>query len=152
MVNFFIIGKTRVDIFSKNAVSNALAALCLCAAFVTAMLWEISPVRAGQEMSRQGVEERFAAMDADSNGKVNREEFLAAHPAMKDEAFAAIDADGDGVLVIKEWKDFAAGHGMGGAMPPVPSSGTEGASSAGKDAPGLSDKPPSLLMPPGNSR
>ena len=45
-----------------------------------------------QAAMQQAKEERFAAMDADADGSVSKEEFLAAAQAHH----AAADADGDG--------------------------------------------------------
>jgi hypothetical protein len=99
-------------------------------------------------MPVRSLEERFAAMDADGDGAVSREEFFAAHPGMKDEAFAAIDGDGDGVIMLREWKDFAAGHGRAGAMPPMPPM-PGGAPRDGTGMPPADPgRPPALLMPP----
>lgn len=114
---------------------------------------------AGQAMARPemaggSAESRFAAIDADKDGKISREEFFAAQPQMKDSAFDAIDLDKDGSISLQEWVDFAKGHGS--AMSPR----GEGHDGAGQDGPGhdgSSRAPesehrgramPDLIMPP----
>ncbi len=68
---------------------------------------------------------RFAAMDADSNGSISREEFFKARPMLTQQAFDAIDADHNGAICSQEWLNFSSGHGstmkgagMGGQIPP----------------------------------
>lgn len=46
----------------------------------------------------------FAALDADGDGTISREE-AAAHPVLRDE-FAAVDADGDGLLSREELRGW----------------------------------------------
>ena len=71
------------------------------------------------EMTGQSTEERFAAMDADKDGKITREEFFKAQPQMKEGAFIAIDTDADGVITLEEWKTFITGHAMGNEPHPA---------------------------------
>lgn len=136
-------------------------ALALAAA-LAAGLFALPAAEARPEMAGQNVEARFDAMDADKNGQVSREEFFAAQPNMKEGAFAAIDADGDGALTIKEWKDFAAGHGKDsgagatGGMPAMPPSGSGAPGAATPDTGGQTgpagDHAPALIMPPRDAR
>ncbi len=116
------------------------------AALIAAALMTVSgEALARPEMAGQSAASRFAAMDADKDDKVTREEFFAAQPQMKDAAFDAIDADKNGSITLDEWEGFAMGHGSSqGGMPP-------------KDggAPGMTMPPqgepksaPELIMPP----
>lgn len=107
------------------------------------LVFSLSSASAMPEMAGQKtVEDRYAKMDADKDGKVTPEEFFATYPQMKEGAFKAIDENGDGFISPEEWKNFAAGHkssdphaGMGGA--PAGGGGEK------KEA------VPSLIMPPG---
>lgn len=93
-----------------------LAALCLSLTPLFAGRGEARP-----EMGAGFASERFAAMDADHDGLVSREEFFAAQPNMKDSAFDAIDQNRDGNISLEEWTQFGLGHGRGGdhgATPP----------------------------------
>lgn len=100
----------------------------------------------------KSVEDRYAAMDANSDGKVTSEEFFAAFPQMKEGAFKTIDANGDGGISLEEWLGFAAGHkssdphaGMG-AMGGAAAQGEKSVNgTAGSGGEGM----PSLIMPPG---
>ena len=55
--------------------------------------------------------ERFALMDADSNGRIAWAEFSKARPNLNENAFKSIDANGDGGIDLDEWKAFSSGHG-----------------------------------------
>ncbi|MDD6088380.1 MAG: EF-hand domain-containing protein [Desulfovibrionaceae bacterium] len=55
-------------------------------------------------------DDRFAAMDADGNGNVSREEFRKACPGIQDRAFDVIDANHDGQISEPEWTAFKSGH------------------------------------------
>lgn len=59
--------------------------------------------------------ERFAALDADKDGKVSLEEFMAVNHSRgnAEEIFYSQDADGDGTLTEIE---FCVIRGMGGGM------------------------------------
>lgn len=90
-----------------------------------ALSLSLMPLFAGRgearpEMGADFARERFAAMDADQDGQLSREEFFAAQPNMKDSAFDAIDQNRDGGISLEEWTEFGIGHGRGGvaAMPP----------------------------------
>lgn len=58
--------------------------------------------------------DRFAALDANGDGKVTKEEFQAfKHPGMQpDQVFATVDKNNDGVLTEEEFCAFR-GHGKG---------------------------------------
>ena len=129
----------------------AALTLALAVALATG-LFPVHPVKANPEMAAKNAEARFAAMDADKNGKVSREEFFAAHPQMKEGAFAAIDADADGHLSLEEWKGFAAGHGKEGMNAMQHSSKAHDAAPAANATSGASGQPPSLIMPPGDPK
>jgi len=45
----------------------------------------------------------FSAADADGNGEVTVEEFMAANPDMTEEQFTALDQDGNGMLSEEEY-------------------------------------------------
>ena len=73
--------------------------------------------------------DRFAAMDANSDCRVSPEEFRAACPNLRDSAFGVIDANHDGAIDRPEWEAFMTGHSSGkkGGMPGMmPSAGHEG--------------------------
>lgn len=119
---------------------------------LAALLLSPGAAEARPEMAGQNAASRFAAMDADKDGKLSREEFFAAQPNMKEAAFVAIDTDKDGFISAAEWEGFATDHGKSEAQMPQghppqgmgkDASGAEGASS-GKDG----GAAPSLLMPP----
>jgi hypothetical protein len=135
----------------QTALSAGKAACVIVALALSVVFYMAQSAKAGPEMPGSSAADRFAAMDANADGKVSREAFFSAYPAMKDEAFAAIDADGDGVLDIKEWTDFTAGHGMGRMpplMPPMPPNESGGASGMGEGRSGASSPPPMLPLPP----
>ena len=99
-------------------------------------------------MASQSGADRFAAMDANKDGVLSREEFFAAQPHMKEAAFEAIDTDKNGVISLEEWLGFAAGHGkdMPASHPGSKMGGEEGkAGGADGKAPG---EAPKLIMPP----
>jgi len=132
---------------------SARAAVALCIVLTGTVTAEARPEMAGETSAS-----RFAAMDADKDGKLSREEFFKAQPNMKDAAFAAIDADGDGFISIAEWEGFAKGHGSDGAAgDPHKQSGAPagmgGMGSGMKDGAGTESgkdagKAPALIMPP----
>jgi len=74
-----------------------------------------------QDASRLGCQERFDAMDTNKDGKVSKDEFLAA-PHYKDNAeqmFKAMDVNGRGYVTKDEFcsgKGMGMGKGMGGGM------------------------------------
>ena len=158
MPNSSAIIRTGVDILSdaparKPAAMPLALAVALAVGFFSAPFAEARP-----EMAGQNAEARFAAMDANKDGKLSREEFFAAQPQMKEGAFAAIDSDNDGFITLKEWTDFSSGHGKGGSMggmggmPPAEPGhapeGSSGAAPAPGATPGGSGQPPALIMPP----
>ena len=79
----------------KMTVMAAVAAVMMAA---TPALAEEDGNMAAEKKNRGAV--MFERMDADSDGKVSLEEFLAAHK----ERFKKIDADGDGYLTPDEMK------------------------------------------------
>ena len=159
MPNSSAIIRTGVDILS-NAPARKPAAMPLALAVALAVGFFSAPfAEARPEMAGQNAEARFAAMDANKDGKLSREEFFAAQPQMKEGAFTAIDSDNDGFITLKEWNDFAAGHGksggMGGMPPATPGhapEGSSGAAPAPDAAPGGSGQPPALIMPPRDAK
>ena len=126
---------------------TVIAPRVLFASLIAAALITVAgDALARPEMAGQSAASRFAAMDADKDGSVSREEFFAAQPQMKDAAFDAIDADKSGSISLEEWEGFAMGHGssQSGGMPPK-----------GDGAPGMTMPPqgeskaaPELIMPP----
>lgn len=75
-----------------------------------------APKAAPSAKAAPNVEEGFKAMDADKNGKLNREEFGALkdntpyfreHPDHLDPAFAKLDADKDAALTLDEYRNIA---------------------------------------------
>ena len=88
--------------------------------------------------------DRFAAMDANGDGKVVIEEFQTARPGMSERAFAVIDSNGDGAIERAEWDTFMQGHAAG--VPP------EGMGMPKPDtAPRLNNIPGDPLIPPPDS-
>lgn len=119
--------------------------LCLCLFLLCGSVAEARPEKAGQSL-----QDRFAAMDADKDGKVSREEFFKVHQNMKDAAFLAIDKDADGQISQDEWANFAVGHGKEpGGHPPVEEQAAPAGGSAGGSAP-AAKQAPELLMPSGD--
>ena len=89
--------------------ATGLLALSLCLA---------GPVQANPEaMGQRGLKDSFADMDYNRDGKVDRDEFLKAHPNLKPEAFNAIDVNNDMVITREEWDAFARGHKKELTMP-----------------------------------
>lgn len=97
----------------------------------------------GEAMSpavKEKVQASFDKMDTNKDGKVSRQEFMATHPTMTEEAFTKIDSSRDDALTLEEWISFMAGHASGmrqapaGQMPPASS------------APAAGQKP--LITPP----
>lgn len=85
-----------------------------------ALLLSLSVVQAHAmpgSRSMRGIdpEQRFAAMDADSDARVVWEEFIKARPNFTRNAFDSIDKNRDGAIVLEEWKAFHSSHG--GAQP-----------------------------------
>lgn len=117
---------------------SILFAFCLCFLLSLPSLGAARP-----EMASKFAQDRFAAMDADKDGAVSRDEFFKAQPEMKEAAFEAIDLDKDGSLSSLEWEAFAAGHGRDGGDTNMPPHG-----------PGISrnatapETAPELIMPP----
>ena len=109
---------------------------------------EARPEMAGEN----ALAERFAAMDADKDGKVSREEFTKALPNMRDTAFDAMDEDKDGFLTLEEWQKAMAEH-MRMSMPPSGIGGQGGgnatlpAGMGGAPAGGATTTGPDLIMP-----
>ncbi|MDR1857652.1 MAG: EF-hand domain-containing protein [Desulfovibrio sp.] len=66
--------------------------------------------------------EGASAVDANGDGRITKEEFLARFPSMRPGAFDAIDSDRDGVINKPEWEAFKSRHGagMGKGMQPQP--------------------------------
>ncbi len=58
---------------------------------------------------KQGKHDKMKMMDADGNGSISKDEFIA-HAHMK---FAKKDKNGDGVLTADEMKKGCGGHGKG---------------------------------------
>lgn len=99
--------------------------------------------------------ERFALMDADSNGRIAWAEFSKARPNLNENAFKSIDANGDGGIDLDEWKAFSSGHGgmaktpdMGSMMKAMGGMGM--GKGIGPDAIPSDDPAPAmpLVMPP----
>lgn len=65
---------------------------------------------------KKTVEERFADMDANKDGKVSLDEFKAKFPKPEaaEKVFKAMDADNDGSLTLDELKAHAEKHAKGG--------------------------------------
>lgn len=80
------------------------------AIFAVAALSAGSLACAASNRSAPPPPDRFAAMDANNDGKVVVEEFTAAFPNMNEKAFVVIDANNDGGIDKKEWYDFMEGH------------------------------------------
>ena len=94
----------------------------LAAAFFTFAALPIvaTPVQANPEpMGQRGFSDGFAAMDYNSDNKVDRDEFLRSHPNLRPEAFDAIDINKDKVITREEWDNFVKGHKMEMGMPPA---------------------------------
>lgn len=147
--------RTGVSILSDAPARKPAAMTLALAMALAAGFFSVTPAEARPEMAGQNAEARFTAMDANKDGKLSREEFFAAQPQMKEGAFVAIDSDNDGFITLKEWNDFAAGHGksggMGGMPPAAPGHASEG-SSGTVPAPGGSGQPPALIMPPRDAK
>lgn len=73
-----------------------------------------------------GMDGHFKAMDADGNGAVSREEFLAISQKRAEQAFMALDTDGNGSLSKDEIAAMMSrrpGMGGGPGMGPPPQGG-----------------------------
>ena len=64
------------------------------------------------------VDARFAALDADGNGRVTWEEFHNTNESISRQGFDIIDTNKNGELSLEEWRAFSSNHGMGIPMPP----------------------------------
>lgn len=60
------------------------------------------------------LQDRFARMDVNGDGKIVMEEFSSANPNMSDQAFVIIDKNGDKQIDRVEWLEFTANHGRPG--------------------------------------
>lgn len=85
---------------------------CLCA-ILLAMGASVSLASQGP-LPGQHLHDRFAQMDANSDGKIVIEEFRTAFPNMNEKAFLLIDTNGDGAIDKTEWLDFMDGHAKSG--------------------------------------
>lgn len=106
-------------------ISFVFRSLCLVAG-CCALVGFASAAEARPEKMGASAADRFALMDKNSDGKVTREEFIAAMPQMREEAFNAIDANADNAITLPEWEGFSMGHAQGqtGGMPPQNANGT----------------------------
>jgi hypothetical protein len=137
---FFSSLSPRKSPVGKRRLLRALLCACCTAGAVIAFLPQ---GHARPEMAGRDAEARFAAMDADRNGRVSREEFFAAQPQMKEAAFSAIDADRDDSITPQEWELFSSGHGKSGQ-----SSGETTSRMPPASGPKPGSAMPELLSPP----
>ncbi len=63
--------------------------------------------------AKQGVEEKYKAMDTNNDNKVGAEEFKKAYPQMTEAVFGIIDLDKDASISRDEWMKFQAKHMQG---------------------------------------
>lgn len=99
---FFRLGATVAASFAIMAASHAIAATG----------------------ANQHLQDRFAKMDANKDGKIVLEEFRSAFPNMNEKAFVLIDVNGDGGIDQQEWAGFMEGHARDG-MPPMHNQGAQ---------------------------
>lgn len=90
------------------------AVLTLC--FLTPCQTACSPRQA--DAPGVVIQDKFAQMDTNNDGKVVIEEFRTAFPNMNEQAFVVIDKNGDKGIDRTEWVEFIENHGKSGAMPP----------------------------------
>ncbi|MDR2050216.1 MAG: hypothetical protein LBQ63_00355 [Deltaproteobacteria bacterium] len=77
-----------------------------------ARAWGKQPSSPASSENGGSAEDKFSRMDADADGRVEREEFFALYPQMREAAFVAIDSSGDGSLSLLEWLEFSDGHAV----------------------------------------
>ena len=137
----------RAGAFFRLTAMGILAGVLLFFHAGEGMASPAAPHKAGHAAhaaTRAGGADRFAAMDANGDGKVVIEEFQTAQPGMSERAFAVIDSNGDGAIERAEWDVFMKGHAAG-----VPPQGM--AMPQPETAPRLNNIPGDPLIPPPDS-
>ena len=142
MIFYHILHSSLIPLF--RPASGLKRALIPGLALAMALSIAASDAQARPEMvGENAFAERFTTMDADSDGKVSREEFAKALPTMRETAFDAMDENADGFLTLEEWQKAMAGHSGMVSMPPS-GMGEPAANSTGTSG---APKGPDLVMP-----
>lgn len=64
------------------------------------------------------IEDRFAQIDTNNDGKIVLEEFRSNFPNMDEQAFVVIDRNKDNGISRVEWAEFMENHGKSPQRPP----------------------------------
>lgn len=121
----------------KTSISCHGAFLCaaLCAFFLAPCQTACSP--RSETAPEPVMQDRFAQIDTNGDGKVVLEEFQTAFPNMNEQAFVVIDRNQDKGIDRVEWMEFMDNHGKSQKAP--------------GEAPVMNNMPGDPLIPPVDS-
>ncbi len=99
----------------KMKIITTLCALAFCGALSLNAADKPKKAGAGGDKPHMTAEEIFKKLDANGDGSLSKEEFMAgpkakADPAKGEEHFKALDKDGDGKVTLEEFKAGAMMH------------------------------------------